>query len=124
MSDDNSESIVDAMIKKSGSNVRKAENFIHTIKMNTEKNTVEFTEDEAAIIYDLIQAEDKNAKLAMDDLRTKSGLDAAKVNAIVLHLIQDEKIIGFINDRETADLSDDLLILVEKRFIDEYSDDD
>ena len=41
------------------------------------------------------------------------------IQVAVLHLIMTKKILGFINDRSTSDLSDDILILREKRIIDE-----
>ncbi|MCE7734593.1 MAG: hypothetical protein GPJ54_06940 [Candidatus Heimdallarchaeota archaeon] len=41
------------------------------------------------------------------------------IQVAVMHLIMTKKIYGFINDRSTSDLTDDILILREKRIIDE-----
>lgn len=41
------------------------------------------------------------------------------IQIAVMHLIMTKKIFGFINDRSTSDLTDDILILREKRIIDD-----
>lgn len=41
------------------------------------------------------------------------------IQVAIMHLIMTKKIFGFINDRSTSDLTDDVLILREKRIIDD-----
>ena len=52
-------------------------------------------------------------------LHKETGYSYDLIQVAVMHLIMTKKIIGFINDRSTSDLSDDILILREKRIIDE-----
>ena len=52
-------------------------------------------------------------------LHEETGFDFELIQVAVMHLIMTQSILGFINDRSTSDLSDDILIIREKRIMDE-----
>ncbi|MHA2029727.1 MAG: hypothetical protein ACW99A_13705 [Candidatus Kariarchaeaceae archaeon] len=53
-------------------------------------------------------------------IHDKTGLSYDLIQVAVMHLIMTKAVLGFINDNSTSDLSDDILILREKRIIDDF----
>jgi hypothetical protein len=52
-------------------------------------------------------------------IHDKTGISYDLIQVAVMHLIMTKAILGFINDKSTSDLSDDILILRQKRIIDD-----
>ena len=68
------------------------------------------------IIPDL--AREHSNEIPFKILNKKTKYDYQVISDIILNLIMEKKLIGFINDSGTEDLSDDILIIKEKRFLD------
>ncbi|OLS23947.1 MAG: hypothetical protein HeimC2_24620 [Candidatus Heimdallarchaeota archaeon LC_2] len=52
-------------------------------------------------------------------IKEETGYSFEMIQVAVMHLIMTQSILGFINDQSTSDLSDDILIIREKRILDE-----
>lgn len=52
-------------------------------------------------------------------IHEETGFSFELIQIAVMHLIMTQSILGFINDKSTSDLSDDILIIRDKRILDE-----
>jgi len=68
------------------------------------------------IINDL--AEEYSNNIPFTVLKEKSEYDYQVISDVLLHLIMQKKLLGFINDGGTESLDDDILIIRDSRFVD------
>ncbi|MCH8907410.1 MAG: hypothetical protein IH840_10005 [Candidatus Heimdallarchaeota archaeon] len=69
------------------------------------------------LIYEL--KVELNNEIPLIKLHEKSGYDLSDIQESLMQLLMEKKFLGFINDQSTPDLSDDILIVREKRILDE-----
>lgn len=69
------------------------------------------------LIYEL--KVELNNEIPLIKIHEKSGYDLSDIQQSLMQLLMEKKFLGFINDQSTPDLSDDILIVREKRILDE-----
>lgn len=68
--------------------------------------------------------ESNKKEVALAELATTIGQEEATTYAGVMTLLFQKQILGFINDKGTDAISDDIIILRKSRLIDSMSEDD
>ena len=87
-----------------------------------QQQVAKMLENLQSLIFELKDECESNIPFSI--LHEKTGLDYPIIKTCILQLIMSNNILGFINDNGTSeDLSDDILIIRDKRFIDEMEPD-
>ncbi len=82
----------------------------------------EVSEDELSELHSTILSlkNELGNEIEFTKLSDKINMDFEKITSGILKLITEKKIVGIINDKETADKSDDILILRDERYLDKF----